>query len=148
MPQARTPRKAATPGSVKALMIIEASAIGFFSFWLYSEYFYNAYFRTYVDSVFLAHITTYTAVIGLSIGLVGSAVTLTLWRSLRQARLRLESATPPRIKGSMERILSGMSAIDEYTPVPPVKRAVSVIASVPPPAAPVKATQPSELERK
>ena len=51
MPQARTPRKAATPGSVKALMIIEASAIGFFSFWLYSEYFYNAYFRTYVDSV-------------------------------------------------------------------------------------------------
>ncbi len=132
MPTARTPIKAATPASVKALMIVEALVIGVLSSWVYSEYLYNIYFRIYVDSILLQHITTYTAIIGLSIGLAGSVATLSLWKNLRQARLKLETVNP-RVRGSMDRILSNLSSIDELSPRPSVK----------PPAPPTIAPQPS-----
>ena len=113
MTNAKALQKPVTPGSVKALMAAETVIIGFLAFWFYSEYTYNAYFQTYVNSILLEHITTYTAAIGTVIGLSGSAAAITLWRSVRQAKSRLGAVTPNKIRGSMERLLSTLPAIDE-----------------------------------
>lgn len=147
MPTARTPIKPATPESVKALMIVEALVIGVLSSWVYSEYLYNVYFRIYVDSILLQHITTYTAVIGLSIGLAGSVATLSLWKSLRQARFKLETVTP-RMRGSMDRILSNLSPIDEQATTPSVKPAIPPRVAPQPSPATIQTSQTLEQERK
>src|SRR2546430_17467062 len=93
MSPSRTVQRSVTPDSVKALMIIEAIVIAFFSFWLANEYVYNVYFRIYVNSVnsvFIEHFTTYTIALGLGIGLAGTAAAATLYKKLREARLKLE----------------------------------------------------------
>ncbi len=147
MPTARTPIKAATPESVKALMIIEALVIGVLFSWVYSEYLYNVYFRIYVDSILLQHITTYTAIIGLSIGLAGSVATFTLWRNLRQTRFKLETVTP-RMRGSMDRILSNLSSIDELSPTPSAKPPTPPTVAPQPSPPPIQANQTLEQQKK
>ncbi len=100
-------------------MIIEAIVIAFFSFWLANEYVYNVYFRIYVNSVnsvFIEHFTTYTIALGLGIGLAGTAAAATLYKKLREARLKLEFVAP-KIRGSLEQI----SPISTASPLQPTE---------------------------
>ncbi len=115
----RTVQKSVTPDSVKALMIIEAIAIAFFSFWIANEYVYNVFFRIYVNSIFVEHFTTYTIALGLGIGLAGTAAAATLYKNLRDAKMRLESVTP-KIMGSVEKMLAGVPAIEGPAVVPSI----------------------------
>src|SRR5439155_665789 len=94
MSHSRTVQRSVTPDSVKALMIIEAIVIAFFSFWLANEYVYNVYFRIYVNSVFIEHFKTYTIALGLGIGLASTAAAATLYKKLREAKLKLEFVAP------------------------------------------------------
>jgi hypothetical protein len=111
MPSSKTFVKAVTPDSVKALMVIEAIVIGFFSFWLENEYVYNVYFRIYVDNVFVQHLTAYTIAIGLGIGLAGTAVAAALYKTMREAKVKLESVAP-KIRGSVEKLLTSVPTMD------------------------------------
>lgn len=108
------PRRAVTPGSVKILMLVEVGVICFLSFWVTSEYFYNAYFRSYIDQILIQHITTYTAAFGLGIGLAGTAVAAMFYKNLQRAKIHLESVTAPRIRGAVEKALSGIPGGDTH----------------------------------
>ena len=108
-------RKAVTPGSVKILMLVEAGIIGFLSFWVTNEYFYNAYFRSYIDQILIQHITTYTAAFGLGIGLAGTAVAAMFYKNLQRAKIHLENVTAPRIRGAVEKALSGLPVGDTHS---------------------------------
>lgn len=138
MSPAKTPLKSVTPGSVKALMILEAGIISFLAFWLYNEYSYNIYFRIYVDTMIVAHITTYTVVLGLGIGLAGSAAAATLYRNLQHAKHSLERVTLPKIKGTVEKIMSSVPTIDERLPNATAKETTPapVPTSIPTPVTP------------
>ncbi len=108
MSPAKNLQKSVTPESVKALMIIEAGIVGFLSYWIYSEYQYNVYFRQYIETTILQHLTTYTIILGLGIGLAGSAVAATLYRNLQHAKTRLETIAVPKIKGTVEKIIASI----------------------------------------
>lgn len=112
MSPAKTHLKAVTPGSVKALMLVEAGIIVFLSYWVASEYTYNAFFRSYADQIIFNHITTYSAVLGLGIGLSGSAVAALLYRNLQHAKRRLETAVAPKIRGAVDKILPSLPNTD------------------------------------
>jgi hypothetical protein len=114
---ARSPQKAITPISVKVLMLVEAGIIGFLSYWVMSEYTYNAYFRGYADQILLSHATTYTAILGIGIGLAGSAVAATLYRNLQHAKLRLETVAAPRIRGAVEKMLSSLPGTEPQSAI-------------------------------
>ena len=107
--------KSITPDSVKALIIIEAIVIAFFSFWLANEYVYNVYFRISVDSVFVEHLTSYTIAIGLGIGLACTAVAAALYKTMREAKIKLESVAP-KIRGSVGKLLTSVPTIDAKGP--------------------------------
>lgn len=115
----RAVQKSVTPDSVKALMILEAVVIAFFAFWLSNEYVYNVYFRIYVNSVFVEHFTTYTIAIGLGIGLAGTAAAATLYKNLREAKVKLESVVP-KIRGSVEKMLAIVPAMEAQAVIPPI----------------------------
>ncbi len=108
------PRKAVTPGSVKVLMLVEAGIIGFLSYWVLNEYTYNVYFRLYPDQILSSHITTYTAMLGLGIGLTGSAIAAMFYRNLRNAKIRLETVAVPKIRGAVEKVLSNLHTTDSH----------------------------------
>ena len=108
--------KSITPDSVKALMVIEAIIVAFFAFWLANEYYYNVYFRIYIDNVFLQHLTSYTIAIGLGMGLAGTAVAAALYKTMREAKVKLESVAP-KIKGSVEKLLTNVPTIDSKVSV-------------------------------
>ena len=110
---ARSPVKPVTPSSVKILMVIEASVIGFLAYWIFSEYVFNAYFHDYVDLLLGTRGTTFTAAIGLGIGLAGSAIAATLYRNLQHARSRLETIATPKLRGAVEKILSSLPTVEE-----------------------------------
>ena len=131
MSPSRTVQRSVTPDSVKALMIIEAIVIAFFSFWLANEYTYNVYFQIYVNSVFVEHFTTYTIALGLGIGLAGTAAAATLYKNLREAKVKLESVAP-KIRGSVEKMLASVSSMEPQAATPPISNA------------PVATTQPGE----
>ncbi len=131
MSPSRTVQRSVTPDSVKALMIIEAIVIAFFSFWLANEYDYNVYFRIYVNSVFIEHFTTYTIAIGLGIGLAGTAAAATLYKNLRDAKVKLESVAP-KIRGSVEKMLASVPSLEPHAAVLPISNA------------PVATTQPEQ----
>jgi hypothetical protein len=152
MSPSRTVQKSVTPDSVKALMIIEAIIIAFFSFWLANEYVYNVFFRVYVNSIFVEHFTTYTIALGLGIGVAGTAAAATLYKNLREAKVRLESVAP-KIRGSVEKMLASIPTLEAEAIVPPVssvpvsqtapKAATTSGALVPP-----VSTPPSAEEKK
>jgi hypothetical protein len=119
--------KAVTPGSVKVLMLVEAGVIGFLSFWLLNEYFYNAYFRTYLGLEWVSHAAGYSSIISVGIGLAGSAVAVTLYRNLRSAKRRLETVATPRIKGAVDKLLSSLPALDDLSPVNRLKQTATPI---------------------
>jgi hypothetical protein len=131
MSPSRTVQKSVTPDSVKALMIIEAIVIAFFSFWLANEYVYNVFFRIDVNSIFVEHFTTYTIALGLGIGLAGTAAAATLYKNLRDAKVRLESVAP-RIRGSVEKMLASLPTLEAQNVVPQIS---SVPVSQPAPGA-------------
>jgi len=110
---ARSPIKPVTPGSVKILMLVEAGVIGFLTFWIVNEYVFNAYFHDYVDQLLGAHGTTFTAALGLGIGLAGSAIAATLYRNLQHAKYRLETIAAPKIRGAVEKILATLPTVEE-----------------------------------
>ncbi len=148
----RTVQKSVTPDSVKALMIIEAIVIAFFSFWLANEYVYNVFFRIYVNSIFVEHFTTYTIALGLGIGLAGTAAAATLYKNLREAKLKLESVAP-KIRGSVEKMLAGVPTMEAQAIVPPISSvptnqpapgATSITVS---PVPPVSIPQPKEEKK-
>jgi hypothetical protein len=122
MSPSRTVQRSVTPDSVKALMIIEAIVIAFFSFWLANEYVYNVYFQIYVNSVFVEHFTTYTIALGLGIGLAGTAAAATLYKNLRDAKVKLESVAP-KIRGSVEKVLATIPSMEPQATIPPINNA-------------------------
>jgi hypothetical protein len=123
MSPSRTIQKSVTPDSVKALMIIEAIVIAFFSFWLANEYVYNVFFRIYVNSIFVEHFTTYTIALGLGIGLAGTAAAATLYKNLRDAKMKLVFVGP-KIRGSVEKRLAGVPTTEAQGVVPAVSSGV------------------------
>lgn len=98
-------------------MLVEAGVIGFLSFWLLNEYFYNAYFRTYLGLQWLANAAAYSSITGIAIGLTGVAIAATLYRNLRNAKRRLETVATPRIKGAVDKLLSSLPTLDDQSPV-------------------------------
>ena len=134
MSPSRTVQRSVTPDSVKALMIIEAIVIAFFSFWLANEYVYNVYFRIYVNSVnsvFIEHFKTYTIALGLGIGLASTAAAATLYKKLREAKLKLEFVAP-KIRGSLEQMLASLPSMEPQAVILPISNA------------PVVTTQPAQ----
>ena len=152
MSPSRTVQKSVTPDSVKTLMIIEAIVIAFFSFWLANEYVYNVFFRIYVNSIFVEHFTTYTIALGLGIGLAGTAAAATLYKNLREAKVRLESVAP-KIRGSVEKMLAGVPAtggqavILPISSVPVSQPAPGAAATSSAPVAPVSTPRPTEEKK-
>jgi len=152
MSPSRTVQKSVTPDSVKALMIIEAIIIAFFSFWLANEYVYNVFFRIYVNSIFVEHFTTYTIALGLGIGLAGTAAAATLYKNLREAKVRLEVAAP-KIRGSIEKMLAGVPSMEARAVVPsissvPVPQTASATPTTSGAPVPPASTPPSTEEKK
>jgi hypothetical protein len=152
MSPTKTVLRSVTPDSVKALMIIEAIVISFFSFWLANEYSYNVYFRIYVNSVFVEHFTTYTIALGLGIGLAGIGVAATLYKNLREAKLRLESVAP-KIRGSVEKMLASIPTIEQQaiasanSPVPVSQLAQEGAGTPTTPLPPAPRQQPTEEKK-
>ena len=152
MSPSRTAQKPVTPDSVKALMIIEAIVVAFFSFWLANEYVYNVFFRIYVNSIFVEHLTTYTIGLGLGIGLAGTAVAAALYKNLREAKVRLEAAAP-KIKGSIEKMLASVPTMEAQahvpstSPVPASQAATETVTTSDTPPPPTS-TLPSAEEKK
>lgn len=105
-------------------MLIEAGIIGFLSYWVLSEYTYNAFFRSYADQILFNHITTYSAVLGLGIGLAGSATAAMLYRNLQNAKRRLETVVAPKIRGAVDKMLPSMPGVDaiaqQFGPTEPI----------------------------
>jgi len=155
MSPSRTVQRSVTPDSVKALMIIEAIVIAFFSFWLANEYVYNVYFRIYVNSVnsvFIEHFTTYTIALGLGIGLAGTAAAATLYKKLREARLKLEFVAP-KIRGSLEQMLASLPSMEPQAVIPPISNAPVVttqpaleVTTTVNPISPSSPLQPKEVK--
>src|SRR5437763_9170340 len=95
-------------------MLIEAAVVAFLAYWIFSEYVFNAYFHDYVDQLLGTRGTTFTAAIGLGIGLAGSAIAATLYRNLQHARSRLETIGAPKIRGAVEKILASLPTVEVY----------------------------------
>lgn len=94
-------------------MLVEAVFIGFLAYWIVNEYVFNAYFHDYIVQLLGSHITTFTAALGLGIGLAGSAIATTLYRNLQHAKYRLEKIAAPKIRGAVEKILSNLPTVEE-----------------------------------
>jgi hypothetical protein len=152
MSPTKTVLRSVTPDSVKALMIVEAIVIAFFSFWLANEYVYNVYFRINVNSIFIEHFTTYTIALGLGIGLAGTAVAATLYKNLRAAKIRLESVAP-KIRGSVEKILASIPAVEQQaigpanSPVPVAQSGPEEAVTPTTPIPPAPRQQPTEEKK-
>ena len=93
-------------------MLAEVGILGFLSFWVMSEYMYNAYFRSYAGQLVLDHATTLTAIVGLAIGITGTAVAVNFYKSLRDTKLKLEDVVAPRIRGIVDKVLPTPSGIE------------------------------------
>jgi hypothetical protein len=94
-------------------MVVEAAVVAFLAYWIVSEYVFNAYYHDYVDQLLGTHGTTFTAALGLGIGLAGSAIAATLYRNLQHAKSRLETIATPKIRGAIEKILASLPTVEE-----------------------------------
>lgn len=106
-------------------MIIELGINAFFVYWIYSEYLNNVYFKIYVDNMIVAHLTTYTAALGLGIGLTGSAIAATLYHNLKHAKNRLETLANTKLKPSVQKIIANIPSL-ESNPQP-----TAIVSSAP-----------------
>src|SRR5438309_11853741 len=98
-------------------MLLEAAVLACLGIWLTNEYMNNIYMQLYWNSLISAHLTTYTMIIGLAIGLGGTVTAFTLGKNLREARYKLEHVTSPRLRGSVKQVLSMLPTMDEeYSP--------------------------------
>src|SRR2546425_3213370 len=111
-------------------MVLEAAVVAFLAYWIASEYVFNAYFHDNVDQLLGTHGTTFTAALGLGIGLAGSAIAATLYRNLQHAKSRLETIATPKIRGAVEKILSSLPTVEE-------SQRASVVKAVAPPMMPL-----------
>ncbi len=142
--------KPVTPSSVKILMVLEAAVVAFLAYWIASEYVFNAYFHDYVDQLLGTHGTTFTAALGLGIGLAGSAIAATLYRNLQHAKSRLETIATPKIRGAVEKILSSLPAVEESQRASVARVTVPsamTLSSSSPGAAPVPALPENEQKK-
>ncbi len=101
--------KPVTPGSLKVMIALEGLAILLLGSWLYVEYNYSSSFRSLLNDLVFARITMWTLIIGLSVGLVGSATALGSWRKVRQMRFKIETLEGDLMETS-KRILEKPSA--------------------------------------
>ena len=142
--------KPVTPSSVKILMVLEAAVVAFLAYWIASEYVFNAYFHDNVDQLLGTHGTTFTAALGLGIGLAGSAIAATLYRNLQHAKSRLETIATPKIRGAVEMILASLPTVEE-SPRASVARvtvpSAITLSSSSPEAAPVPAISENEEKK-
>src|SRR2546430_12434633 len=97
-------------------MVLEAAVVAFLAYWIASEYVFNAYFHDYVDQLLGTHGTTFTAALGLGIGLAGSAIAASLYRNLRHSKSRPETLATATITGAAEKILSRLTAAEAAQP--------------------------------
>ena len=95
------------------MMLVEAGIIGFLTFWIGNEYLYNAYFHDYIIGALVSHFTTYTAIIGLGIGLAGSLSAAMILNNLSKAKERLGATAAPRIRNTIDKILASIPSLDE-----------------------------------
>jgi len=98
-------------------MILEAAVLAFLGIWLGNEYMHNIYMQLAFNSLIGAHLTTYTMLIGLVIGLGGTVTAFTLWKNLREARYKLEHISSPHLRGSVKKALSALPTMDEETAI-------------------------------
>ncbi len=89
-------------------MLIEAGIILFLTYWVMSEYTYSAFFHSYVDQALLSHVTSYTAILGLGVGLAGSAAAVTLYKILSNSRHGLERTAVPSIRVGVENMIASL----------------------------------------
>src|SRR5438034_10983941 len=94
-------------------MVVEAAVVAFLAYWIFSEYMFNAYFHDYVDQLLGTHGTTFTAAIGLGIGLAGSAVAATFYLNFQHAESPLEPIATPKIRGPVEMLLATLPTVDD-----------------------------------
>lgn len=126
-------------------MLVEAGIVGFLTYWIVSEYLFNAYFHDYVTQLLGTHITSFTAALGLGIGLAGSAIAATLYRNLQHAKYRLETIAAPKIRGAVEKILSTLPTIEEHRGAS-VGKALTRSPVAPLSSSPANAPVPNSLE--
>lgn len=103
-------------------MLVEAGIIGFLSYWMANEYYYNAYFRTYLGLQWVANALAYSSILGIAIGLTGTAIAATLYRNLRNAKRRLQTVTTPKIRGAVDKLLSSLPTLDDQSPLSRLKQ--------------------------
>src|SRR2546429_9287156 len=89
-------------------MLVEAGIIAFLGYWLMSEDVYDVSFHSYVDQALLSHVTWYTAILGLGIGMGGSAAAVACYKILRNARHGLETTHAPRFRGRFAKLSTGV----------------------------------------
>ncbi|OLB45113.1 MAG: hypothetical protein AUG17_07215 [Crenarchaeota archaeon 13_1_20CM_2_53_14] len=89
-------------------MLVEAGIIAFLGYWLMSEYVYDVSFHSYVDQALLSHVTWYTAILGLGIGMGCSAAAVACYKILRNARHGLETTHAPRFRGRFGKLSTGL----------------------------------------
>ena len=73
----------------------------------------------------VAHVTTYTAALGLIIGLAGSAIAATLYRNLKHARTRLERLAETKLKPSMQKVIEKIPTLEVRTQNPATTTSVT-----------------------
>ncbi len=144
MSTTRGPREAVTPYSVKVLMLVEAGIIAFLGYWLMSEYVYDVSFHSYVDQALLSHVTWYTAILGLGIGMGCSAAAVVCYKILRNTNHGLETTHVPRFRGRFGKLSTGLPVGGAHSsssvaiepkasdaPVPSTSSTVTAIVPVP-----------------
>ena len=127
-------------------MLVEAGVIGFLAYWIGSEYVFNAYFHDYVDHLIGTHGTTFTAALGLGIGLAGSAIAATLYRNLQHAKSRLETIGAPKIRGAVEKVLSSLPTVEEHQRIS-VPKTLPLSPTISSPSSQVTPPAPVSLEK-
>ncbi|OLD03683.1 MAG: hypothetical protein AUJ07_05890 [Crenarchaeota archaeon 13_1_40CM_3_53_5] len=108
-----------TPGSLKALIVLEGFAILLLGSWLYVEYKYAATFRNLLNDLVFSRITLWTTAIGVSLGLIGSAAAIGLWKSQGRLRHKIETLELSLREASSETQEKPFPHVPSTSPTPP-----------------------------
>ncbi len=109
-----------------------------------SEYVYDVSFHSYVDQALLSHVTWYTAILGLGIGMGCSAAAVVCYKILRNTNHGLETTHVPRFRGRFGKLSTGLPVGGAHSsssvaiepkasdaPVPSTSSTVTAIVPVP-----------------